>query len=574
MSRLAERISRLSIRTRLFTLVTVILLATIAILDIQQVNRLTSVIQGEALEKARSDLQTGMEILDLKYPGEWRAEEDRLYKGDTLINDNFEIVDTLGRLTNGDTATLFLGDTRVTTNVIADGKRAVGTKVSEAVADKVLKKGEIYMGRANVVGHTYQAAYMPLKDAGGKVIGIWYVGAPDADERIGQIKRDLTVETLVSGALIIGVALLLFYGITSPMMNRLQASARLIRTIADGDLTTEDKPVKSKDETGLLLQSSYRMSRELRSVLSQVNEAASLVALSSQELSASTEQSTQATEQTNLAIQEIAVGAEKQMSGVARSTEAVQEVSKGMDRAAHSIQRMADEASSARDNAVAGAQTASETVERMRLAQQTVEEAASAIRVLEAKSKAIGQIVDVINRMSSQTNILALNASIEASRAGEQGKGFAVVAAEVRKLAEESGRSADKISELIKQVQTDSDRAALAMSKGTQVVQEGLDQALRSGAAFDEIAGAIGEVSTHSQEVSAIVEQVHAQSRETADQMETIAEIVRQSVESVQRVAASAEEQNASSEEISASSANLGHMADDLRKRIGKFKVN
>lgn len=156
----------------------------------QQVTNITTVIEKDALEKARSDLFMGMALMDAMYPGEWRVEEDKLYKGETLINNNHQLVDKIGQLTNGDTVTIFLGNTRVATNVILeDGKRAIGTQVSDEVARKVLDENQIYLGQADVVGNTYQTAYMPIHDSDGEVIGIWYVGAPDADERIEQMKK-------------------------------------------------------------------------------------------------------------------------------------------------------------------------------------------------------------------------------------------------------------------------------------------------------------------------------------------------------------------------------------------------
>ena len=104
---------------------------------------MTKTIQGEALEKAKSDLQTGLAIIDLSYPGDWNIKAGKLYKGDTLINDNYEIVDHIGELTNGDTVTIFLQDTRVTTNVMTEGKKAIGTQVSDAVAKSSPGKGEV-----------------------------------------------------------------------------------------------------------------------------------------------------------------------------------------------------------------------------------------------------------------------------------------------------------------------------------------------------------------------------------------------------------------------------------------------
>ncbi len=550
-----------------------ILIGSFVVMGYQQGVRVTTLIEGEALEKAQSDLQMGMEMIDTKYPGSWHVEEDKLYKGETLINNNFEIVDAIGKLTNGDTSTIFLGDTRVTTSVIVDGKRAVGTKVSANVADQVLKEGQVYLGQANVVGHTYQAAYMPIKDSSGKVIGIWYVGAPDANERIQQIKKDMMTELVVQGIIILFIALLLYFVLTRPMVNRIQDSARVLQIIANGDLTSNDLQTKSKDETGLLIQSVNKVAKDLRSVLTQVKEASVLVASSSQELAASTEETSKATEQINLAVQEVAIGSEKQLSSIKHSTESVLEISRGMDQVANAIQTMADYSSIANDNARLGTQVVSHNIEHMNLMQQTVEEAANAIQILEGKSKEIDLIIVAITQIANQTNLLALNAAIEAARAGEHGKGFAVVASEVKKLAYQSGKSAEQVRELIGQIQADSYRAVLAMNQGTKVVQQGMQQVQQSGIAFNDISNAIAEISSQSQEVSAIVEQVQSNSHEAVNIMERIASILQQSTDNTQNVASSVEEQNASSEEISASVAYLSNMAEELQALIGKFKV-
>jgi methyl-accepting chemotaxis protein len=185
-----EKLSAKTIHVRLFVLMLLLLAGSFSIMGVQQGFILTSAIESDALEKAKSDLMTGMAILDAKFPGEWSVRDGFLYKGDVRMNDNHELVDWIGELTGGDTVTLFLGDTRVATNVTADGRRAVGTKASKAVAERVLGKGEPYYGAAEVLGNTYQAAYMPIRDAGGAVIGMWYVGAPDADERIRGVKRN------------------------------------------------------------------------------------------------------------------------------------------------------------------------------------------------------------------------------------------------------------------------------------------------------------------------------------------------------------------------------------------------
>ena len=129
-----------------------------------------------AIVKANTDLATGMEIINLTNPGPWHVQDGTLYKGQVQISHRTELVDHLADLTD-DTVTLFLGDTRVATTVrSANGERAIGTKVSDIVAQTVLKNGQIYLGEANVVGELYQTAYEPIRDINGDIIGIFYVG--------------------------------------------------------------------------------------------------------------------------------------------------------------------------------------------------------------------------------------------------------------------------------------------------------------------------------------------------------------------------------------------------------------
>ncbi|MEW6182068.1 MAG: methyl-accepting chemotaxis protein [Bacillota bacterium] len=165
-----------------------------------------------AVQKVTGDLETGGMIVDKMYPGTWRREGDKLYKGNTLMNGNYAPVDLVAKLT-GDTATIFCWDTRVATTVkkIEDGSRAVGTQVSKPVFDAVLKEGKNYYGEADVVGHMYQTAYKPIKDASGKVIGIWYVGAPKSV--FDQMAREAVGTTSIIVVMFIGLVFSILAGL-------------------------------------------------------------------------------------------------------------------------------------------------------------------------------------------------------------------------------------------------------------------------------------------------------------------------------------------------------------------------
>jgi methyl-accepting chemotaxis protein len=145
-------------------------------------------------EKAKSDLATALEIADYMRPGSWRIENGELYKGHLRINDDTELVDKIGRLTD-DTVTIFLNNTRVATNIIRDGSRVTGTLAADYVSETVLNGG-LYVGEAEVIGVKYQTCYAPIKNDSGQIIGMFYIGV--SKNFADQLKHSFTAVAVLS----------------------------------------------------------------------------------------------------------------------------------------------------------------------------------------------------------------------------------------------------------------------------------------------------------------------------------------------------------------------------------------
>lgn len=346
-----------------------------------------------------------------------------------------------------------------------------------------------------------------------------------------------------------------------------------VKEVAKGNLTMDPISVKNKDEIGELAQSFNEMGTSLANLIRKVTQTSETVAASSEQLLASSEQTTKATEQITIAIQEVAAGSEHQVNSAMAGNQSMQEISKGMEQVASSIQIVSDLSISTNEKAEAGNIVVSETVAQMGIVQEQVSKISNMIHVLGTRSNEIGNIVDLISQVSAQTNLLALNAAIEAARAGEHGKGFAVVADEVRKLAEESNKSTDNIRVLIAQIQKEINEVTLSMEEGTNSVKSGIDKVNETGKSFHDITSMISSITTQTQEVSAIVEEVNASTEDMVQKMSEIATISQQSAGNSQQVAASAEEQNASMEEITASANSLSHMAQELQEDVSRFRV-
>ncbi|MBP1934827.1 methyl-accepting chemotaxis protein [Ammoniphilus resinae] len=347
----------------------------------------------------------------------------------------------------------------------------------------------------------------------------------------------------------------------------------LVSKVANGDLTSEPLYIKNKDEIGQLAKDFNLMQENVRTIISQVLSNAHLVAATSEELMASAEQTSKATEQISIAAQEVATGTEHQMQSINQVYKANEEISKGMNQVASSIQSVAEAAITANQETTNGNQVVNQTVEQMNDANHKVQSTAKVVNTLGEKSKEVGQIVSIITDISNQTNLLALNAAIEAARAGEHGRGFAVVADEVRKLAEQSGTAAEKIRSLILEIQNETQEAVLAMNEGSQAVVEGIEYVRQTGESFKSITKMIEDVSAQSQEVSAVVEQVTASAHGMVEMVENVAGLSEQSANNTENMAAASEEQLASMEEISSSATSLSKMAEELQGLISSFKV-
>jgi methyl-accepting chemotaxis protein len=376
-----------------------------------------------------------------------------------------------------------------------------------------------------------------------------------------------------------GGIILLFSILSALILNRvivrpIKRVNKQLKEIAEGegDLTRE-LTIKSNDELGEFAQSFNQMTANLRNLIRQVGSSTEQVAASAEELSATSEQASTASELIATTTQEVSAGTEKQVSSVEESSKAIHEMSAG-------VQQIAANANSASSKAIKTSETATEgneaiqtAVKQMNSINHTVSELAQLIKGLGDRSNQIGEIVEVITDIAEQTNLLALNAAIEAARAGEHGRGFAVVADEVRKLAEQSSGSAQQITELISTIQGETTKAVQSMELGTKEVADGINVVNSAGHSFETIRHSINEVTQQIQEVSAASKQLTLSTEKVVSSIDLISEVAETTSSGTQNVSAAAQEQLASMEEISASASSLSKMAEDLQYLIGKFKV-
>ena len=401
----------------------------------------------------------------------------------------------------------------------------------------------------------------------------WYISAGTymIDFNSGANKILSTLFISLGIALVLGAIIIYYFAnsFSKPIIE----IAKNAEKIAGKDLSIAILNVKNKDEIGELAKSFNYMVTSLRAMIQNIDEASQQVASTSEELMASSEQTSQATELITQSIQQIAVGSDSSLKGTSEANEVVSEISKGMDQIAQNIQEVSDTSLQTSQAAKTGNETIKDSIEQMSLVHQSTEEMSKVITSLGVKSQEISQVISLITNIAEQTNLLALNAAIEAARAGEHGKGFAVVADEVRKLAEQSGHATKDVSQLISEIQKEVDQTVRAMEMGQNRVKEGIVSVNNAGEAFKQITNHVDHVSAQIQDVSAAVEEINASTDQLVQVINEAQKIAEQQSSYSQNVAASAEEQNASMEEIAAASGMLADMAEKLQHTVSSFKL-
>lgn len=395
----------------------------------------------------------------------------------------------------------------------------------------------------------------------------------EASHRNTEIVDTATANVIMLSIGAIVLAILIGYFGSRMISRPIVALSLVAERIAQGDLTAEQLRIKNKDEIGSLAASFNRMADNLRELVRQISISAEHVTMSSEELTASAGQSTQASETITTTIQEVTTSTEMQARSVGESVTAINEMSSGVEQIASSAQYTSELSVQTSQKALEGNKAIQTTVKQMDSIHQTMNDLATSVTEMEEQSKEIEQIVEVITAISAQTNLLALNAAIEAARAGEQGRGFAVVADEVRKLAEQSTQSAEKIAHLVSTIKNHTHKVVESMEMGVKEVDSGIQVVHVAGQLFEQIKSDIDAVSGQVQEISAASQQISASTEQVVHAIEEISEGSKVVAAETQNVSASAEEQLAAMEEIASSASSLTKMAEELQQVVGKFKV-
>jgi methyl-accepting chemotaxis protein len=360
------------------------------------------------------------------------------------------------------------------------------------------------------------------------------------DVESAQARSLQTIATLL--ALLAGViaAVVITRQITRPLRETLQAVER----IAAGDLT-HDLRVTRRDEIGVLQQGIARMGTTLRDLISGIRDGVTQIASAAEELSAVTEQTSAGANSQKVETDQVATAMHEMAA-------TVQEVARNAEQASHA-------ATGADDEARAGDRVVGEAISQIERLAEEVHRSTEAMNLLQQESQKIGSVMDVIKSVAEQTNLLALNAAIEAARAGEAGRGFAVVADEVRGLAQRTQKSTEEIEELVASLQHGTQQVANAMQGSRTLTDSSVELARKAGTSLENITSTVSSIQSMNQQIAA-----------AAEQQSAVAEEISRSILNVRDVS---EQTAAASDETAASSVELARLGGHLQTLVSQFRV-
>jgi methyl-accepting chemotaxis protein len=396
-------------------------------------------------------------------------------------------------------------------------------------------------------------------------------------ERLGQDVINSTNESkrtgLVVGFIILTIGILIALTTSSSISKPLRVVTKRMAEVAEGDLSQEPINIDRNDEVGQLIKSVNLMSTQVQGILKSIHYVSEQVAANSEELAQSAAEVNTGTAQIAQSMEELSTGVETQATRANTLADTVHSFKADVINMTETGAQMATNTEKMQDMTVNGMALMETSLNQMDTIHTIMQSSVEKVEHLKTQSSEINQLVVVIQEIANQTNLLALNAAIEAARAGEHGKGFAVVADEVRKLAEQVQLSIKDISFIVEAIQNETNNVTISLQHGYDEVQKGTTQIQETGDTFKELIDSIHHVSNNMKQITTVIQAFERNTDQIHDTIQEVAALSEEAAMAVHETTSTIEQTASTVEEIAKSNEELAITAEKLNKEVNHFKL-
>ncbi|WP_035767820.1 methyl-accepting chemotaxis protein [Butyrivibrio sp. NC2002] len=546
----------------------------LTIISAVEINSTYDTMIEEELKIGAEHLQSEMNSV---WDGDWSYDGTNLFKGEQNVMTEYEdLMDTLHSKT-GIEYSLFYMDKRVITTLYDSNgttKLVDYTLNATAKANALDKKAEFYAPKSSVAGATdvYYAYYAPMLNSDGSVAGLVFAGRAvhDVEARIRSIILRMVIIAVILVAILSAVGII----VTNKVSVKMKAIADELGHLSLGELklNIDESSIQRNDEIGLLAEGAQTLSNKLGEVIRTTINMSNELKQSGASLSDSANQASDASNQVSEAVDEISKGAVSQAESVETAAGNTQEIGNNIDVVTENVNQLQSYSKEMKDSCLAAMDALNKLIAQSKEVQESVKEIGQTIESTNESAKEISKFSEAITSIASQTNLLSLNASIEAARAGDAGKGFAVVATEIGQLAVQSSESADEIKKIVSTLVADSEASVEVMQKLNANFEQQESQLDDTRTNMQNMEVNVDNVSESTNNISGRIEELNAAKEQLVEIISDLSAVSEENAASTEETNASMQELNATFSIITQAANDLQNLAEQMTDAIGYFK--
>lgn len=496
-----------------------------------------------------------------------------IYKGETNIISTPEIVDIF--VANSDVdITICWGNTRTATTIVnEDGSRATDTQIADDVWNTV-QKGENYLTNdIQVQGVDYYAAYVPLTNTDGSVVGAVFAGRPCAD--VISFIYAKVFAMLAASVIVLLLCCVVGLIVATRMARAMMSTANALNELSTGNLAIEVDPAvrKRKDELGQMGVALETLIEKLRAIVGGLKQSSDTLYSSGNSLDQMGGQCSAAADEIGRAVEDISKGAVSQAEEIESASQEIATMGEVIENIVSNVGSLTDTSHSMTQAGNASTVTMQELSESNDRTTEAITRIGDQIRLTNTSIEKIGAAASLITSIADQTSLLSLNASIESARAGEAGRGFAVVAGEIQKLAVQSDEAAAEIQQIIDTLLTESEQTMKVMQQAEGLVAEQQQKLNATKTRFMEVSSGIDTSREGTDIIRSNADSCDQARSQVVDVISNLSAISQENAASAQQTTASMEELNATINMLAEAAGNLKVLSEELNSEMDFFRL-